>query len=156
MAEQTTQRPSMLARHAWIVALPVAMLMGACGQPPDDSPQQQVSERLVGTWLREYQEGGTSVRRVLVLGPDGHFREMASITEPGASAAQYAHAGEWRFDGTNLKRRYTEISGGLPAAPTVPFATFELRFPSHNEFIGTDHVHHRQVRYRRVEDGTLP
>jgi hypothetical protein len=48
------------------------------------------------------------------------------------------------------------VDGRQPVAPMVPFATFELRFPSRNEFIGVDNVRQREVRYRRVAEGTLP
>ena len=73
-----------------------------------------------------------------------------------SSAATHAHSGDWLFDGTNLKRRYTLIDGRLPSAPTFPYAAFEFRFESRNVFIGTDNIRKRQVRYQRVADGTLP
>ena len=139
-----------------LAALTVAVLAAACGQPPDDSPQQQIRERLIGTWLREYQEDAIRVRRVLVLESGGGFRESALVTDAGAPVAQHAHAGEWRFDGTNLKRRYTRMNGRKPSAPTVPFATFEIHFQSPDEFIGVDNVRRRQLRYRRVVEGTTP
>jgi hypothetical protein len=146
---------SPLRRRA-AMALAASLLVCGCGQPPDDSPAQQMGERLVGTWLRDYEEQGFRIRRVLVLQPDGHFREAVNISESGASVAQPAHAGDWVFDGTNLKRRYTRMNGQQPSAPTVPFATFELRFESPNEFVGIDNVHRREVRYRRVAEGTEP
>src|SRR3954463_533962 len=82
--------------------LGVTVSLEGCESPPDDSPERRTEERLVGTWLREYQEDGTRVRRVLVLGPDGHFRELASIRN-GDAAIQHIHSGDWIFDGTNLK-----------------------------------------------------
>ena len=143
-------------RVAMAVVMAGAVLVCGCGEPPDDSPAKQTGERLVGTWLRDYEEQGFRIRRVLVLQPDGHFREAVNIIESGASVAQPAHAGDWLFDGTNLKRRYTRMNGQQPSAPTVPFATFELRFESPNEFVGVDNVHRREVRYRRVAEGTEP
>ena len=133
-----------------------AVLACACGSPPDDSPAQQAQERLVGTWLREYKDDSASVRRVLVLAPDGSFREMASVSGTGIPLAEHVHLGAWHFDGTNLKRRYTQMDGKQPSAPIVPFATFEVRFQSRDEFIGVDNVHRRQVHYRRVGEGTTP
>jgi hypothetical protein len=38
----------------------------------------------------------------------------------------------------------------------MPYATFELKFPSRNEFVGIDRVRRREVQYRRVADGTTP
>ena len=136
--------------------LAVAAVLAACGSPPDDSPQRHIEERLVGTWLREYQDQTTTVRRVLVLAADAQFREHAVATDGGAAVSEHSHAGEWRFDGTNLKRRYTRMDGKQPSAPTVPFATFELRFSSRDEFVGLDNVRRREVRYRRVVEGTTP
>jgi hypothetical protein len=106
--------------------------------------------------LREYEEEGVKVRRVLVLESGGRFLEMSRITELNASAAQHSHAGDWLFDGTNLKRRYTSVDGRQPAAPTMPYVTFELKFPSRNEFVGIDRVRRREVQYRRVAEGTAP
>jgi hypothetical protein len=139
-----------------LALLAACILACACGSPPDDSPQQQTRDRLVGTWLREYQDHMTVVRRVLVLDADGRFSERVVAGGDGPRIAEHEHAGEWRFDGTNLKRRYTKMDGKQPAAPIVPFATLELRFASRDEFVGIDNVHGRQVRYRRVLEGTLP
>lgn len=133
-----------------------AALAGGCDSGPDIAPEEPVAQRLVGTWLREYQDESALVRRVLVLESGGGFREMATATDAGSLVAEHVHEGEWRFDGTNLKRRYLRMDGRVPAAPIVPFATLELRFPSRNEFIGVDNVRKREVRYRRVSEGTVP
>ena len=134
----------------------VAALAGGCGAAPDDSPTEQVQERLVGTWLREYQDEATVVRRILVLEPGGSFREKSTVTDGGAPVAGHEGEGVWLFDGTNLKRHYRRMDGRAPSAPVVSFATFAVRFSSHNEFIGVDNVHRIEVRYRRVADGTQP
>jgi hypothetical protein len=145
----------LFGRRTGCALLAAGALLAACGNPPDDSPQRRIEERLVGTWLREYREGSTDVRRVLVLGADGHFRELASV-HAGEAVIEHVHAGDWIFDGTNLKRHYTEIDGQRPARPVIPFATVQLQFPTPDEFVGVDNVHRREVRYRRVTDGTLP
>ncbi len=134
----------------------LASALAACDGPPDDSPAEEIQRRLMGTWLREYEDGETRVRRVLVLEQGGRFSEMSSATRRDAIVVQNSHTGEWHFDGTNLKRRYTRIDGRQPSAPTFPYVAFEIRFESRNEFIGTDNVRKRQVRYERVADGTLP
>ncbi|ABE44655.1 hypothetical protein Bpro_2739 [Polaromonas sp. JS666] len=130
--------------------------LAACNGPPDDSHTEDVQLQLTGTWLRDCEENDTRVRRVLVLGQDGHFGEMSKATQRDGVLVEHHHAGEWHFDGTNLKRRYTSIDGQKPSAPKFPYAAFEVRFESRNEFIGTDNIRKRQVRYRRVADGTLP
>lgn len=79
------------------------------------------------------------------------------MVTPGAELPQASQgSGEWVFDGTNLKRRYTLINGKPVSAPTVPFATFEIRFSSRTQFIGLDRVRKFEVVYERVSEGTLP
>ena len=142
----------------WLLVAPVllATLSTACQRPPEDSAVSDTEQRLAGPWLRDYEQDGVHVRRVLVLEPGGGFRELSRGDSTGPASALHSHAGEWSFDGTNLKRRYTSVDGKPPAAPTLPYATFELRFQSRNEFVGIDHVRKRQVLYRRVDEGTLP
>jgi hypothetical protein len=106
--------------------------------------------------LREYQDQDTVVRRVLVLEPGGSFREKSAVIDGGTAVAGHEHEGEWLFDGTNLKRHYRRMDGRPPSAPVVPFATFAVRFPSHNEFVGVDNVHKIEVHYQRVAEGTEP
>jgi hypothetical protein len=149
-------RLAFVPRRWWLATLLAGALAAACNSPPDDSSARSIGQQLIGTWLREYEENRFKVRRVLVLEPDGRFRELSRIVELGAVQTQHSHTGEWHFDGTNLKRRYTSVDGKPPAAPTMPYATFELKFQSHNEFTGIDHVRKHEVQYRRVQDGTLP
>ena len=147
---------SMNKMSRFCAGLMLAGALAACNGPPDDSHAKEVQLKLMGTWLRDYEENGTRVRRVLVLAPDGRFSEMSKATQHDAIMAQHEHSGEWHFDGTNLKRRYTSIDGRQPSAPKFPYAAFEVRFESRNEFIGTDNVRQRQVRYQRVADDTQP
>ena len=69
---------------SWLLA---GLLAAGCGGPPDDSPAQETRERLVGTWLRDYEEDGVKVRRILVLEQDGHFREESRATGAGPEEA---------------------------------------------------------------------
>ena len=146
----------MVWRRGFLVSLP-AGLLAACGDTAPDSPADQVRERLVGTWLREYEEQGMRVRRILVLEQGGNFREMSSLQPPDTAEPQLAQgSGAWLYDGTNLKRRYARINGQPLSAPVVPFVTFALRFTSRSQFVGVDHIRKREVSYQRVPDGTLP
>jgi hypothetical protein len=151
MTASTATQPFGLA-----ALLAMATLVGGCNAPPDDSASEPVAQQLVGTWLREYQEQGAVVRRVLVLQPGGNFIEESVARVGDAPPVRHEHEGEWLYDGTNLKRHYLQIDGRSPAAPTVPFATFEIRLPTRNEFVGIDNVHRIEVRYRRVAEGTEP
>lgn len=121
---------------------------------PESAVQRQ--DMLRGTWLREYTDNGVQVRRVLELGADGHFEESVRIAEAGGRVTRMVHQGTWLYDGTNLKRRYTAMNGEPPSRLNVPFATFELAFPSRDDFVGVDHVHGVRIEYRRVPQDTLP
>ena len=128
----------------------------ACDNAPVDSPAAAIEQRLTGTWLRDYEQDRAQVSRILVLEPDGQFLEKVRITSAEGVVTELTHAGSWFFDGTNLKRKYSSMDGKQPSAPTMPFATFQIRLPSKNEFIGIDNLRRREVRYHRVEAGTLP
>ena len=147
-----------MRRRLCLALAPGSLLLplAACDKRSADLPADEVRQRLVGTWLRQIEENGIRVRRILVLEPDGQFREMVRIVDAAGAVTEQAHAGEWLFDGTNLKRRYTLMDGKQPSAPTMPYATFQLRFPSKHEFIGTDNVRQREIRYERVPSGALP
>ena len=137
------------------LALTLALVGTGC-QPTTDVSSGEIRQRLVGTWLRDYDENGTQVRRVLVLEPGGRFREMSRTLGPIEAGTRHAHEGEWLYDGTNLKRRYTLMDGKRPAAPTVPFAAFQIVFQGPHAFTGTDNVRRRELSYRRVSEGTQP
>ena len=143
-------------RRRQAIGMLLAGLLAACDDAPRELSQDSVQDRLPGTWLREFEEKGVRVRRVLVLESDGKFSEMVRINDASGAVIEHHHAGSWFYDGTNLKRKYTRMDGKPTAAPTVPFAAFELKFPSRNEFIGIDNVHRREVRYQRVQSETLP
>ena len=145
----------MRRRVGSILLLALAVVAAGCDPSPDDA-DAHIRDRLVGTWQRDYEQQGTRVRRILVLAPDGRFHEMSRTLGPEQAGAQHAHEGEWLYDGTNLKRRYTLMDGEQPSAPTVPFATFQIRLEGSHAFTGIDNVHRRELHYRRVPDGTRP
>ena len=140
-----------------------ALLLVACdygassmsAEASAEAAQQEVQEQLHGTWLREYTEGSFRARRIMVLEQDNRFREMVRITDAAGVVTEHRHEGTWLYDGTNLKRKYTSMDGRPPSRLNLPFAAFELKFESRNEFVGIDNVHKNQVRYRRVQPETL-
>jgi hypothetical protein len=140
---------------SFVLSLILALLATGC-EPTADAQTSEIRERLVGTWLRDYDENGTHVRRILVLAPDGHFQEVSRTLGPDEAGTRHEHEGDWVYDGTNLKRKYTRIDGKPPGAPTVPFAAFQIEFSGSHDFTGIDNVRHRELRYHRVPDGTMP
>ncbi len=142
------------ARRRLGIALALASLgLVACNPASGDSSDDEVQRRLVGSWLREYDQEGARVRRMLVLGADGHFTETARVVDTAGGVSEHIHVGEWLFDGVNLKRKYTSVDARPPSRLTLPYATFALRFESNREFVGVDNLRKREVRYLRVEDG---
>lgn len=126
---------------------------GARPVPPQALPlanAAQVADWLPGMWLREQVDHGVQSRRLLHLEPGGTFREQVRLVGPGGVASRHEHAGTWFYDGMNLKRKYSLMNGRPPSRLNLPFATFQIRFESRHEFVGTDHIHRNVVRYRRV------
>jgi hypothetical protein len=144
-----------LRPFAAAAVLGLGMLLAACEPVPHDASDEAIRERLVGHWLRDYEDGTLHVRRLLVLQSDGQFHETVRAVDVDGQATELANQGEWLFDGTNLKRRYKRLDGQPISAPFAPFATFEIKFESSREFIGLDHVHKRSVRYVRVHEGAV-
>ena len=143
----------MLRRHL-LLSLPAIAGLAACDEPPD--AQADARDRLVGTWLREFEEGGFKVRRVLVLQPQGKFHETTKVTDAQGTQKQATSEGDWFFDGTNFKRKYTFVDSRQMSGGRITFATFEVKFPSRGEFVGVDNVHKLTVAYHRVDEGTQP
>ena len=54
----------------FLVCLAACPQAGCDSTPPDD-PNESTRWRLVGTWLRAYDEPGVRVRRVLVMNDTG-------------------------------------------------------------------------------------
>lgn len=130
-----------------------SLLLVACDSPPTDSPAEEGQQLLVGSWLREYDQEGAHVRRLLVLEQDGRFSEAARVVAVGGTVTEHLHTGQWLFDGINLKRKYTSADGKPLSRLRLPYATFQIRFNSNRAFTGTDNLRQREVHYRRAEPG---
>ena len=142
---QPARRAGLLVAAAW--------LLGGCEERLSEEDNAQ---KLHGTWLRETEDGGVRARRILVLQADGAFQEKVRIIDSAGQATEQQHAGTWIYDGTNLKRKYTLMNGQPPSRLNLPFATFEIRFETRNEFVGIDHIHGNRIRYQRVGPETKP
>jgi hypothetical protein len=148
-------RPPFLPGLRVCTALAVGLLLGGCEGPAADS-EVDTAQKLQGTWLRESADAEIHARRILVLQPDGVFQEKVRIVERSGKATEQEHQGTWIYDGTNLKRKYTLMNGQPPSRLNLPFATFEIRFETRNEFVGVDHIHGNRIRYQRVGPETKP
>ena len=60
-----------------IAALILLQTLAACEGAPSDSPTDAIGERLIGSWLREYEEAGVRVRRIEVT-----YQRVAEGTQP--------------------------------------------------------------------------
>jgi hypothetical protein len=148
----------------WMLSLlAAAVLLSRCdGMAPDalstapDLASADVVQQLQGTWQREAAEQGMQARRLLTLRPNGSFLETVHVVDAAGAVTDFVHEGTWLYDGTNLKRHYTRMNGRPPSRLNLPFATFEIRFESRNEFLGIDRIHGHEVRYRRVASDAQP
>lgn len=146
--------PAVLALCALAYACDSAAPGSGAGPPVAAAVQDDLQDRLAGTWLRERTERGVRSRHLLILEPDGSFRETVRVTDAAGVASDFVHEGTWLYDGTNLKRKYTLMRGRPPSRLNLPFATFQVEFVSRNEFVGVDHIHGNRIRYTRVAPET--
>jgi hypothetical protein len=140
------------------VLLIVVLLSGFLGTACEDVQARRAiegREKLVGTWFREIDAPIGKARRVLVLSPDGKFSEELIAQLNDGRTGRETRAGEWNYDGTNLKRRYTH-EDGRQLSGNFNFATFELRTLTSSEFEGRNHEKGEEIRYKRVPAGTAP
>ncbi|MBC5767287.1 hypothetical protein [Ramlibacter albus] len=147
------------ATAAWLLALAALAVLLSRVEPELHDPVMagvdgslgNTRDLLPGAWLREYDDAGHQVRRVLRLDATGNFRESVRVVNEAGGITEFENTGFWMYDGINLKRKYTSLNGSPPSRLNLPFATFQLSFDSRDEFKGVDHVHHREVRYRRID-----
>ena len=133
----------------------IAVSLAGCDKEAE-ARKVATRQRLVGTWLREADQDGIRIRRVVSLAADKSFRELAKITSPDGSVVTESHSGDWFFDGTNFKRKYTHLDGKPLSSSRMTFATFRLEPSTADEIVGVDDVRGLRVTYRRVPPGTTP
>ena len=110
----------------------------------------------MGTWLEEVERDGVKIRRVVKLEKDGTFQQTVKAVGPDGSSRTEVIAGDWFFDGETFKRRYLTVNGHRVSG--IQFASYQFISLSESEFACMDHLVEgkREVRFRRVPDGTLP
>lgn len=141
---------------AWTFVAAALVLVGLFGCDEDIARREQMRGRLVGTWSEDSASGQAVMRRVLALSADGKFTDRVVLSSPGTAPEQRVLAGEWSYDGTNLKRRYLQENGRQFSGGSMRYATSPLKSVSDAELVLEDTVQQREARYRRVAEGTQP
>ena len=145
-------------RHLWPVHAPVVLalsvLVSACDA--DAQRREEIAGRLAGTWVEETESDGRKIRSVVTLKKGGTFEQAVKVLEPGGSARREFTTGDWYFDGETFKRRYRTVDGRQVSG--IQFASYQVVSLTDTELACVDHLAEgkRNVRFRRVADGTTP
>lgn len=131
------------------------VLLTGCNDP-ESLRIAETRTRLVGTWYEEAGNGTVTARRVLSLRAEGKFTDHIVRSVTGSAPERKEFAGEWSYDGTNLKRRYMQENGRQFSGGGMRFATFPLKSVTASELVVDDNVQGRESRFRRVAEGTQP
>jgi hypothetical protein len=127
----------------------------SCGRPTTPT-EDRIRQELVGTWMSETNEEGVRIRVVVNVIGGGGFREVESSVDPDGTSKQNSYAGEWSFDGTNFKRRYTSKDDQPLPNSQVGYTTYAVSMFRADEFLGVDHGHRRTVKFSRMNASTKP
>jgi hypothetical protein len=134
-----------------LVVLGVSVLAAACNDAGPD-----IASRLAGTWLEEAEADGLKIRRIVALKKGGAFEQTTKVLEAGGSIRSETIEGDWYFDGETFKRRYRSVNGRRVSG--IQFASYQVLSLTDSELDCVDHLIEgkRNVRFRRVPDGTTP
>lgn len=143
------------ARTFPLPVLVLCVLVAACNDA-EVQRREEVAGRLVGSWLEELETEGLKIRSVIVLEKGGTFQQAVKVLEPDGSSRIETTAGDWFFDGETFKRRYRTVNGRKVSG--IQFASYQFISLSDTELACVDHLTEgkRQVRFRRVPEGTAP
>ena len=114
----------------------------------------ETSAKLVGSWQTIVEPESLNGRRLLTLQKDGKFTDRSERIAADGAVERQEYAGEWSYDGTNLKRRFLQENGRQFSGGKIRFATFQLKAVSVSEFTVNDSIKGRDVTFRRVLEGT--
>jgi hypothetical protein len=133
----------------------MVVLMAGCDNA-ESVRMDETRAQLVGTWLREVESGSMKSRRVLSLSQEGKFVDRIHTTAADGQSERLDYAGEWSYDGTNLKRRYLQENGRQFSGGKIRYATQPLVSVSSSELVTKDNVAGVELVYHRVLEGTQP
>ena len=157
-----TKRPKRIlprVRNRWrtcsITVWLLAAVVTACTDA-DTRRREEIAQRLVGTWLEEVERDGLKIRVVVNLEKGGTFQQAVRAVGPDGASRTELIAGDWFFDGETFKRRYLTVNGNRVSG--IQFASYQFASLTDSEFACVDHLIEgkREVKFRRVPDGTSP
>jgi hypothetical protein len=134
--------------------LALALLAGCNSE--ESVRNDETRAKLVGTWVRESESAGAKSRRVIFLDQQGKFADRIRVGAADGQSERLDYAGEWSYDGTNLKRRYLQENGRSFAGGKIRYATQPLVSVSASELVTRDTAEGVELVYRRVPEGTQP
>lgn len=141
--------------RALFTSITAVLLLASC-ENAESLRIEETRTKLVGTWVREDNAEGEKARRVLSLGADGKFVDRILTTSSDGQPERRELAGEWSYDGINLKRRFLQENGRQFSGGGMRYATFALVSVGASEFVINDNIVGREVSYRKTVEGTQP
>jgi hypothetical protein len=120
------------------------------------SREDDIRQKLVGTWISEYSDEGGKSRTVTELSQDGGFREVEKTVNSSGEVKEATHAGDWSFDGMNFKRKYTSLEGRPLPNSQFGFATYAVTMSGSDKFVGVDNIRKLTIRFVRATSGARP
>ena len=136
--------------------LSAVLLLAGLAAGCDDPHSRDVKARLVGTWVAESREHGGMARRELTLQDDGRLKETVRIIAPSGASDSHSRAGEWFFDGVNLKRKYTYVDGEPLTNAHFIYETHELKSVTPSELVAGSNVGRGELRFKREGTAEKP
>ncbi len=137
-------------RRELLLWIACAALTASC-DGSSSKPADKVRQQLVGRWLEELSVDGLQTRSIVTLDRDGTFIEIEKSSDASGLIKQQTHAGEWSFDGVNLKRKYTSMNGQSLSNAQFGYATYAVKHIAKNEFVAIDNVRKREARFSKTE-----
>jgi hypothetical protein len=113
-----------MSRRRFLLFLGGGLIFG-CDREAE-ARKDATRQRRIGTWLREEEQDGVLLRRVVVLSADKSFKETAKVTAKDGSVETESHSGVWFFDGVNFKRKYTRLNDRPLSNSSLTYSTFRL------------------------------
>ncbi|WP_213955785.1 MULTISPECIES: hypothetical protein [unclassified Variovorax] len=110
----------------------------------------------MGTWLSESDDEGIRTRTVIALAEAGEFDEVEKIDDGKGTARETRTGGEWSFDGTNFKRKYTRKDGQPLPMNYFATTTYAINMIGDDRFFGVDNLRHRTVSFARAHGSVRP